>query len=490
MAKSRERKRRKMSGTKRRTILLILDINGTLLERVKKTAEKRAARANPLCPEAPNFRLNRARCYYRPYLDTFIDHIFQHFEVAAWTSAMPKNADPMFSHIFGDYASKLAFGWNRSHCSDIGGRDRDWEAKKDLRKVWADRTVNPHGRWTERNTILIDDTSSKASFTPANCLHLPTFTVCDPNFDCINDTSLLSLIKYLDALRQSDVTDVREYFKTHPAFHVADTGKATHPHEQFAIQDTEDEELISRFTKDRPRLADHSLSSSDEERPPWAAQNAHQSRMDRTTHPQPPFQRFEPQQSRGYHSQAYMPQHFGYHRHRSDDLSVHEGQTHRQSYRDRESFQRFESQQTWGYHSQPYVPQHSGYHQHRSDDLPVHEGQPHRQSYRDREPGHDSYGFYQGRTGTSSRHPVTTSDQRDFQRYENGRHQDVFHPSTAPPSNGSEGNWRQRADNEGSRPAKSGKGKKGKTQPPRANSKGRAYRGGKFSKEKRKKGGG
>ncbi|TPX69090.1 hypothetical protein SpCBS45565_g02724 [Spizellomyces sp. 'palustris'] len=439
MAKSRERKRRKMTGPKRGTILLILDINGTLLERVKKSAEKKAARANPLCPEAPNFRLNKARCYYRPYLDTFIDHIFQHFEVAAWTSAMPKNADPMFRHIFGDYAPKLAFGWNRSHCSDIGGQSRDWEAKKDLRKVWADRAVNPRGRWSERNTILIDDTSSKASFTPANCLHLPTFTVCDPNFDCINDTSLLSLIKYLDEIRQSAVTDVREYFKTHPAFHVAETGNATHPHEQFAIQDIEDEELISRFAKDRPRLADHNISSSDEERPS-RAHDAEQSRIDRASHPERPFQRFENQQTRGYHSQTYMRQHSGYHRHRSDDVPMHEGQTHRQPYGERES-------------------------------------------------RHDSYGFYQDRAGTSSRHPVKTSDQRDFQRYDNRRHQDVLHPSKAPTSNGIDGNWRQRADNEGGHPTNRGKGKKGESQP-RANSKGRTYHGGKFSKQKKKTGGG
>ncbi|KAJ3189244.1 hypothetical protein HDU85_002869 [Gaertneriomyces sp. JEL0708] len=218
----------------KKKILLILDLNGTLLERVTPK-HRPAANANPRCPPVPDFVLARAHAYFRPYLDAFLEGIFKHYAVAAWTSANPKNAQPMTQAIFGHYTPQLAFGWDRTHCSDVRNSFRDHSCRKDLYNVWHDPVVNREGIWNEKNTILIDDTAAKAAYTPDNGLHLPPYTVCDPNFDCVNDTSLLSLLAYLDELQHNNPPDVRAYLQEHQLFHLDGSGIATHPVDKYAI---------------------------------------------------------------------------------------------------------------------------------------------------------------------------------------------------------------------------------------------------------------
>ncbi|TPX61169.1 hypothetical protein PhCBS80983_g01243 [Powellomyces hirtus] len=127
-------------------------------------------------------------------------------------------------------------------------------ARKDLRTIWQDQSVNAYGHWTEKNTILLDDTVGKAQFTPDNGLHLPTFTLLDKTFDCQNDTSLLSMIKYLRELREANPEDVRDYMKTHPAFHIGPDNTATEPTANFVISDEFDGKPLSSIPKTRPLL--------------------------------------------------------------------------------------------------------------------------------------------------------------------------------------------------------------------------------------------
>ncbi|KAI9099237.1 NLI interacting factor-like phosphatase-domain-containing protein [Phlyctochytrium arcticum] len=215
------------SPTKRLPILLVLDINGTLLERLTKSEQRILAKANPQLPPSCHFHLSRAQGYLRPYLDTFLSHVFRHFHVAAWTSATPKNAFPMFDYVFGSaYAPHLTFAWTRDQCCQIGGRANGFEAKKDLRRVWTNQEFNSLQQFTQKNTILLDDSIGKATLNPLNALHLRTYTVTDPSFPCQDDPTLLSIIKYLSALADSQPGDIRDYLATHPAFTFDSTGVA------------------------------------------------------------------------------------------------------------------------------------------------------------------------------------------------------------------------------------------------------------------------
>ncbi|KAJ3151200.1 hypothetical protein HDU86_006191 [Geranomyces michiganensis] len=194
----------------------------------------------------------------RPYLDVFLDEIFSKYAVAAWTSANESNADHMFKNTFGVHARKLQFGWSRSQCDVASGRS--FVGRKDLRKVWADPYANAHGTWNEQNTILLDDTVAKATFTPANAIHLPTFTVCDPAFDCRNDPSLLSILLYLRQLHASSVEDVRAYMASNPAFAIGPTGLPSVP--AYRVDEEFDGEPLSSIRRSRTEHEEDSSSST------------------------------------------------------------------------------------------------------------------------------------------------------------------------------------------------------------------------------------
>ncbi|KAI8823076.1 NLI interacting factor-like phosphatase-domain-containing protein [Fimicolochytrium jonesii] len=238
----------------RKEFLLVLDVNGTLLERITKT-EKKMARENPFCPPQPCFHFLRQKCYLRPYLDTFLNRIFQDYAIASWTSACPRNAMLMFTEVFRHHQEALVFGWDRLKCQVAS---KSHVGKKDLERFWNDPEANPGGRWNERNTILIDDTAGKASFTPRNGLHLPTFTVTNRNVDPAADTVLLSLLKYLEDLHRASPSDVRAYMEAHPAFDMDVHGTATAVKPAYVVSPELDEDLFSQYPKMRePKLSEH-----------------------------------------------------------------------------------------------------------------------------------------------------------------------------------------------------------------------------------------
>lgn len=100
------------------SLLIILDINGTLLSRLTKSHEQKLAMAHPLSRN-PDVSVNGFPIYFRPGLRSFLSSLFrlghgQH-QVAIWTSAMAKNAVPMVAKMFGpllDYETMHA-AWHK-----------------------------------------------------------------------------------------------------------------------------------------------------------------------------------------------------------------------------------------------------------------------------------------------------------------------------------------------------------------------------------------
>ncbi|KAJ1560296.1 hypothetical protein HK405_007594, partial [Cladochytrium tenue] len=179
-------------------LLLVLDLNGTLLDRLTSSADKRFARANPRAPSCADAVVGKGRVFLRPYLDHFLDFAFAHFHVATWTSATAANAAKMTALVCGERAAHLAFSWDRSRCQLDGV---GFGSKKDLRSIWDDTTgVNRAGLWSERNTLIIDDTPGKSSLNRANHLLIPPFLLGNVEVPCDEDPSLLSVLEYLRRL--------------------------------------------------------------------------------------------------------------------------------------------------------------------------------------------------------------------------------------------------------------------------------------------------
>lgn len=148
-----------------RRILIVMDLNGTLLHRP-----------------------NKRRPFHfveRPHAKAFMSYCLDTFHVAIWSSARPDNVSKM--------VDQLLTPEQRERCLLVWGRDTfglckaDYDTKvqvyKRLTSVWSDpRIMAAHpavqtgGKWDQTNTILVDDSLEKARSEPFNLLQIPEFS--------------------------------------------------------------------------------------------------------------------------------------------------------------------------------------------------------------------------------------------------------------------------------------------------------------------------
>ena len=183
--------------SKRQRLLLVLDLNGTLLER------KRATKT----------------CWLRPQLNVFIRYCLDNHSVMVWSSAKPPNVDLMCSKIFtGEDRSKVLKEWGRDR---LGLSEKEYWTKvqcyKRLETVWNDegvQSLHPQstsgGHWDQSNTVLIDDSALKASAQPYNHIEIPEFI----RSSGVNEDEakiLVHVMSYLEDARWWD--DVSKFMK-------------------------------------------------------------------------------------------------------------------------------------------------------------------------------------------------------------------------------------------------------------------------------------
>lgn len=179
------------------SLLLILDLNGTLLVR------------------------RRASSSYtpRPSLERFLRYCFQHHSVLLWSSATPFNVKSICRKIFSKEQRRNLLGeWGRDtlgltpaqykgHVQVYKKLDRVWDSKA-LSSMHPDAEKGV--KWDQRNTVLIDDSALKASAQPHNLVHIPEFTK-DKADSC---DVLQQVVAYLEELRMYE--DVSNFIKQTP----------------------------------------------------------------------------------------------------------------------------------------------------------------------------------------------------------------------------------------------------------------------------------
>ncbi|KAI4130099.1 MAG: hypothetical protein LQ347_003507 [Umbilicaria vellea] len=179
------------------SLLLILDLNGTLLVR------RRASRSY-----TP-----------RPSLGKFLRYCFKHHSVLIWSSATPTNVTSICRKVFSKEQRRNLLGeWGRN---TLGLTSTEYnghvQVYKRLDRVWdseALSSMHPDSKkgvkWDQRNTILIDDSALKASAQPHNLVHIPEFTK-DKADSC---DVLRQIVAYLEELRMFE--DVSNFIKQTP----------------------------------------------------------------------------------------------------------------------------------------------------------------------------------------------------------------------------------------------------------------------------------
>ncbi|KAG0282269.1 hypothetical protein BGZ96_000646 [Linnemannia gamsii] len=214
--------------TKPRTLLVVLDLNGTLFYRAKN---------------------NKRNVTPRPHLQAFLDFIFEHCKVMVWSSAQPHSVDAMLSCGFGNRVPKLDRVWTRK---DFRLSEHDYNKKvltiKDLEFIWDDIKAgkasaavkesattaaavvvppSPKGSvddknkalededdevFDQTNTVLIDDSFDKVQLQPHNGVQLLDFD--EDLVKAGTDCELLKVRRYLEKLIYQK--NVSAYMRVHP----------------------------------------------------------------------------------------------------------------------------------------------------------------------------------------------------------------------------------------------------------------------------------
>jgi hypothetical protein len=180
------------------SVLVILDLNGTVLYRPNKNAKSMIA---------------------RPYLKPFLRYLFENFKVMVWSSAKPVNVKSLVEQSLDKHLrSKLVDTWARDTFGlSATNYNQNVQVYKNLKLIWSRDQIQQHHpeynagkRFGQHNTVLIDDTALKASAQPHNLLEIPEF-MAKP--EQMKQDVLREVAGYLEVLRNQ--TDVSKFINKH-----------------------------------------------------------------------------------------------------------------------------------------------------------------------------------------------------------------------------------------------------------------------------------
>lgn len=226
-------------------IYIILDINGTLLDRGDPSS---ASKIRAKYHVEPNVTVHSRPCYFRPFLTKFLASLFAGpCRVGVWTSLRPENTTPIVGSIFGPHVSNpstfearldqepllepdeegLFMIWSQRKCilRDYGaGLDaHDWKASKPI------MLKNLALLWSLSPEACDDDVTAETSIEPPLLSHGQTgFAVW------MHQTRRLAVgpgssVKWLDetTVAQHGLLPKPKHFPTRPAGHSQLTARNT-----------------------------------------------------------------------------------------------------------------------------------------------------------------------------------------------------------------------------------------------------------------------
>ena len=159
----------------RKDVLIILDINGILVRKNNKHDHGGGWKRETSHSKKDDSRFIETKgaiFEIREGVRDFISSCFENYSVAIWSSTTFTNANPIIEGLFtADQKANLVFKWFRDHTKfdpDYGTDPeiKDFDTIKSLVDVYQSAMFNR--RWTNKNTIIVDDTMRKLRFNPEN----------------------------------------------------------------------------------------------------------------------------------------------------------------------------------------------------------------------------------------------------------------------------------------------------------------------------------
>ena len=186
-----------MSNNKKLNV--ILDLDSTLINAVENRDKIKVPSDSGLLYKdwIPFFRI-----YERPYLQEFLDYLFDNFNVSVFTAA-----DKDYALFIVDQfvlnknpKRKLDFFFFRYH---VELSNKHYKGVKDLRLIWDLFKIYC---FYPCNTLIVDDLNLVEKTNPYNTIPIKAFDILDKNgyYDTtmINDDSLLTTIEKLKYIKQ------------------------------------------------------------------------------------------------------------------------------------------------------------------------------------------------------------------------------------------------------------------------------------------------
>ncbi|KAK5132480.1 hypothetical protein LTR08_009026 [Meristemomyces frigidus] len=179
-----------------RPLLVVLDLNGTLLYRTKRGGSIFVA---------------------RPRVSEFLHYLLTNHKVMVWSSARPGNVAPMCAQLFTEgQRLELVSVWARDKFKMSKEHyDKKVQVYKQLSWIWADHIVASscvNGReWSQENTVLIDDSVEKAASEPHNLIQIEDFEGTEQQ---MKTDVLGQVVGYLEKLKYE--RDVSAYMRCQP----------------------------------------------------------------------------------------------------------------------------------------------------------------------------------------------------------------------------------------------------------------------------------
>lgn len=180
-----------------RPLLVVLDLNGTLVHREQRGGSFFVA---------------------RPRVREFLRDLLARHKVLVWSSARPTNVRRMCKQLFSRaQRDELVGVWSRD---DLRLEKEHYYQKiqvyKRLSWVWdndaiASSCVGANDPWSQQNTVLIDDSTEKAASEPLNLIRIDEF---EGKGDLRQADVLGQVARYLNTLRSQN--NVSAYIRTTP----------------------------------------------------------------------------------------------------------------------------------------------------------------------------------------------------------------------------------------------------------------------------------
>jgi len=180
-----------MENSQKKKPLLILDLDETLVHGID-TEDKNNNRPVPGVPI--DFRVGAIIGYRRPHLSEFLTRIWQHYDVAVWSSGGCDWVEGAVAKIMDGYPQPL-FVWSAARCTrrvEFEPYYREFKIKN-LKKLW--------NRFDKNRMLIVDDSPEKCFRNYGSAVYIKEFKGEQ------DDQELLHLATYLESL--SDLPNFR-----------------------------------------------------------------------------------------------------------------------------------------------------------------------------------------------------------------------------------------------------------------------------------------